>query len=48
MTDAQKKELFIEFCLTKKDKVFLSDPMNTRHEEMFKAFLQGLRLSDEM
>ena len=48
MREEQKKQLFIEFCLTKKDKVFLSEPMNTRHESMYAAFKQGLRLSDEV
>ena len=48
MSEEQKKELFIEFCLTRKDKNFLSDPMNTRHEEMYAAFKQGLRLDNEL
>ena len=48
MTEEQKKQLFIEFCLTKKDRIFLSEPFNTRHSQMFDAFKVGLRLSDEM
>ena len=46
MSEEQKKELFIEFCLTKKDKNFLSDPMNTRHEEMYAAFKVGLAVNE--
>ena len=44
MTEEQKKELFIELCLSKKDKQMLSSPMNTRHEAMFAAFKVGLEL----
>ena len=44
MTEAQKKELFIEFCLTEKDRIFLSNPLNTRHNAMFEAFKIGLSL----
>ena len=48
MTEAQKKQLFIELCLTKKDKQNLSNPMNTRHSQMFDAFKIGLELSSEV
>mgnify|MGYP003638788926 FL=1 len=48
MSEEQKKELFIEMCLTKKDKVFLSEPMNTKHEAMYAAFKTGLELGNEL
>lgn len=35
------KEEFIKRCLTEKDKLNLSDPMNTRHHAMFEAFKCG-------
>ncbi len=44
MSEEQKKQLFIQHCLTKKDKIFLSEPMNTRLEEMYRAFKVGLGL----
>jgi len=44
MNEEQKKALFIEHCLTKKDKVFLSDPMNTKHEAMYAAFKAGVEM----
>ena len=48
MSEEQLRELFIEVCLTKKERVFLSHPLNTRHEDMFRAFKAGLELSHEM
>ena len=44
MSEEQKKELFIELCLTKSQRVFLSEPMNTRLEEMYRSFKVGLGL----
>ena len=44
MSEEQKKQLFVEVCLTEKERVFLSDPMNTRLEEMYRAFKVGLGL----
>jgi hypothetical protein len=44
MSEEQKKQLFIQHCLTKKDKTFLSEPMNTKHEAMYAAFVVGLCL----
>lgn len=46
MNDQQLLDLFKEFGLSKKDKEFLSHPMNTRHEAMFTAFKRGLLLSE--
>jgi hypothetical protein len=48
MSESQKKQLFIEVCLTKKERVFLSDPLNTRLEDMYRAFKIALELSHEM
>ena len=31
-------ELFLKHALTDKEKVFLSEPMNTRHQERFNTF----------
>ena len=44
MSEEQKKQLFIQHCLTKKDKIFLSEPFNTRHSQMFDAFKIGLEM----
>ena len=48
MSEEQKKQLFIDVCLTNKERVFLSNPFNTRHEDMFRAFKIALELSHEM
>ena len=48
MSEEQKKQLFVEVCLTKKERVFLSDPMNTRFEDMYRAFRIALDLSHEV
>ena len=45
MSEEQKKQLFIQHCLTKKDKIFLSEPMNTKHEAMYAAFKHGMFVS---
>ena len=47
MSEEQKKQLFIQHCLTKKDKIFLSEPMNTKHEAMYAAFKTGKNLGRE-
>lgn len=44
MTEKQKLELFIQHGLTKKEREFLSEPMNTIHEKQFAAFKAGLAL----
>lgn len=44
MSEEQKKQLFIHHCLTKKDKIFLSEPMNTKHEAMYMAFKTGVEM----
>tara|TARA_R110002074_G_scaffold199659_2_gene367478 strand:+ start:2160 stop:2309 length:150 start_codon:yes stop_codon:yes gene_type:complete len=44
MSEEQKKQLFIQYCLTKKDKIFLSEPMNTKHEAMYAAFKTGVEM----
>lgn len=47
MNDEQIKQLFIEQCLTEQDKVFLSNPLNTRHNAMYEAFKKGLLLGEK-
>jgi len=47
MSDKKMKELFIEHCLCKKERVFLSHPMNTKHEAQFKTFKIGLLLGEK-
>ena len=44
MSEEQKKELFIKHCLSDKEKVFLSNPLNTKHNAMFETFVIGLCL----
>jgi len=41
------KELFIEHCLTKAERVFLSHPMNTKHEAQYRTFKIGLLLGEK-
>jgi hypothetical protein len=48
MTEAKKKQLFIENCFTTKELICLTEPMNSRHEDMFRAFKIALELSHEM
>ncbi len=48
MSNQQLLDLFKEFGLDKKDKEFLSHPMNTRHEAMFKAFKRGLLVGEQL
>jgi hypothetical protein len=48
MKEEQKKQLFIQHCLTKKDKTFLSEPMNTKHEAMYAAFKIGLEIGEAL
>ena len=45
MSDKKVHELFLEFCLTKKERAFVSQPLNTRHEAMKEAFKVGLSLA---
>lgn len=47
MSEEQKKQLFIDTCLTSKDQVFLSNPLNTRHNAMYEAFKAGLLLGEK-
>ena len=41
MTDKELYDLFIYHGLTKKEREFLSEPMNTIHEKQFAAFKRG-------
>ena len=47
MTEEQLKQLFIEVCLTRAERVFVSEPMNTRLEGKFEAFKIGLEIGAE-
>jgi hypothetical protein len=44
MSEEQKKELFIELCLSKKDRLVLSEPLNTKLDELYRVFKIGLSL----
>ena len=44
MKEEQLKELFLELCLTKAERVFVSEPMNIRLEGKFDAFKIGLEI----
>lgn len=36
-----EKQAFIMECLTPKERLFLSNPMNTEHEKMFRCWKIG-------
>lgn len=44
MSNEQLLELFVHTVLSKRDRQFVSHPLNTRHNEMFEAFKKGLEL----
>jgi len=46
MSEEQLKQLFIEVCLTPAERVFISEPMNTRLEGKFEAFKAGVALGE--
>ena len=47
MSDKKIKELFIEHCLSDKERVFLSNPLNTKHNAMLETFTIGLLLGEK-
>ena len=47
MSEDKIKELFIEHCISDKERVFLSNPLNTKHNAMFETFKIGLLLGEE-
>lgn len=47
MADEKIKKLFIEHCICKKERVFLSQPMNTKHEAQYRTFKIGLLLGEK-
>ena len=47
MSEKQLKELFVEFCLSKQEKIFVSEPLNTKHHGQFEAFKIGLSLGEK-
>lgn len=44
MSEEEFMQLFLKECLTEKEKLHFSTPMNTHHQKQFAAFKQGVIL----